>query len=206
MELTVAQVARAYGRTDRFVQLAVAGGMLARHRSFGRLSSVDDVAARAWSRALGRGRRWGPEVREAALDLLPGNDTPRLSSSERSRLRARLRVMSAQDIAHASGGLGAWARYRTDDVAGLQPAGPSAMADTELGLVPGRGSLTFARTDSLDRFELERDVVFDADGNLGVVERSADDDRRARGLLDTYLLGDTRESEAAAAELEGRSR
>jgi len=47
-------------------------------------------------------------------------------------------------------------------------------------------------------------VILDADGNLGVIERSRVDDRTARILLDTYLLGDVRQSAAAAAGLERR--
>jgi hypothetical protein len=75
---------------------------------------------------------------------------------------------------------------------------------TQLGIVPGEGWLTFIQTDDLDRYELEHDVTLDADGNLGVVERLRIDERPARILLDTYLLGDARQSAAAASELEGR--
>jgi hypothetical protein len=70
--------------------------------------------------------------------------------------------------------------------------------------VPGEGWLTFVQTDDLDRYELEHDVALDADGNLGVVERLCIDQRPARILLDTYLLGDARQSAAAASELENR--
>jgi hypothetical protein len=81
--------------------------------------------------------------------------------------------------------------------------GPSAVDAAQLGIVPGEGWLTFVQTDDLDRYELEHDVTLDADGNLGVVERPCIDDRPARILLDTYLLGDARQSTAAASELEG---
>ena len=85
MEMTVAQVARQHARTNRFVQQALRSGALSGHRAFGRTTSVDDVAVQAWSRALGRGRRWTDQVREAALDLLSTGHTDRLSASERSR-------------------------------------------------------------------------------------------------------------------------
>jgi len=113
--------------------------------------------------------------------------------------------MSATDIAHAAGGLGAWARYRGKSPIGLVRIGPSAANTGELGIVPGQGWLTFVQTDDLDRFEIDQDVNLDADGNLGVVERSRVDDRTARILLDTYLLGDARQSAAAAAELQRRA-
>ena len=206
MELTVAQVARQHARSDRFVQQALRLGALSGHRVLGRVTSVDDVAVQVWSRALGRGRRWTDQVREAALDLLSTGHTDRLSASERSRLRSRLRRMSATDMAHAAGGLGSsWARYRGKARTGLVRIGPSAAGRGELGIVPGEGWLTFVQTDDLDRFEIDEDVILDADGNVGVIERATVDDRIARILLDTFLLGDARQSAAAAAELERRA-
>lgn len=63
---------------------------------------------------------------------------------------------------------------------------------------------TFAYPNIFDRFELDHDVTLDADGNLGVVQRPGADERIARILLDTYLLGDARQSAAAASALEER--
>jgi len=113
--------------------------------------------------------------------------------------------MSATDMAHATGGLGAWARYRGTAPTGVVRIGPSAANPSELGIVAGEGWLTFVQTDDLDRFEMDQDVILDADGNVGVLERSRVDDRVARILLDTYLLGDARQSAAGAAELERRA-
>jgi hypothetical protein len=110
--------------------------------------------------------------------------------------------MSGADMAHAAGGLGTWARYRGTSAIGLVRVGPSAANTGEPGIVPGQGWLTFLQTDDLERFEIDQDVILDADGNIGVIERSRVDDRTARILLDTYLLGDARQSAAAAAELE----
>lgn len=84
--------------------------------------------------------------------------------------------------------------------------GPSIVDAAAMGVVPGQDWLTFHQTEDLDIYELEHDVVLDADGNLGVVERAHVDDRIARVLLDTYLLGDTRLSNAAGEELERRAR
>nr|NLI50767.1 hypothetical protein [Propionibacterium sp.] len=205
MELTVAQVAGQHARTPRFVQQAVRSGDLPALRLVGRLVVMDDLAATAWARSLARGRRWSSEVRDAALDLLSTGRTGRLSSSERSRLRSRLRGMSAAAIAHAAGGLGAWARYRVMQVPDLPRVGPSVVDEIGLGIVPGGGWVTFVETVDLTGFELTQDVILDADGNLGVVERPRPDPRIARVLLDTYLLGDARVSSAAATELESRA-
>lgn len=206
MELTVAQAAAQHGRTERFVQLALQTGDLPALRRIGRVTLFDDVAATAWSRSLARGRRWSQEVATAALDLLTSGRTERLSSSERSRLRARLRTMSARDIAHAAGGIGGgWGRYRVTRLPGLDMIGPSRVDEAELGIVPGAGWMNFAQTEDLDAFELENDAVLDADGDLGVIERPGVDDRLARVLLDTYLLADARLSAVAATELERRA-
>lgn len=206
MELTVAQVAGQHARTERFVQQAVRSGDLPALRLVGRLVLVDDLAATAWARALAPGRRWAAGVREAALDLLSTGRTDRLSSSERSRLRTRLRGMSAAGMAHAAGGLdGGWARYRVARVPDLPRVGPSVADQSGLGIVPGAGWVTFVETADLDRLELQHDVILDADGNLGVVERPASDTRAARVLLDSYLLGDARLSAAAGTELERRA-
>jgi len=199
----VTQIAGQHARTERFVQQAVRSGDLAALRLVGRVAVMDDLAVTAWVRGLARGRRWTGEVREAALDLLSTGRTDRLSSSERSRLRSRLRGMSAAAMAHAAAGLGGgWARYRVADVAGLTRVGPSMVDQARLGIVPGAGWVSFVETEDLDRLEFEHNVILDADGNLGVIERPQSDSRTARVLLDTYLLGDARLSAAAAAELE----
>lgn len=111
------------------MQLGLQGGALSGHRRHGRTVTVDDLAAQAWSRSLGRGRVWTARTRTVALDLLSGGQTTEMSSSERSRLRARLRTMSTTQIAHTAGGLGAWARYRgiaTDDMTRIGPSAADA--------------------------------------------------------------------------------
>ena len=108
--------------------------------------------------------------------------------------------MSATDMAHRcwwSGGVGPISPQVSDRPGQDRSFGCEL---GELGVVPGQGWLTFGQTDGLDRLEIDQDVILDADGNVGVVERSTVDDRTARTLLDTYLLGDARQSAAAAAE------
>ena len=207
MELTLAAVALQAGRGRRFVQQSVRRGDLAALRLVGRQVVVDDLAATAWTRSLASGRKWSIGVRDAAFDLLSFGRTVRLSASERSRLRSRLREMDAQSIAHAAGGLGgAWGRYRAASSPELDLIGPSRVTDRVGGVVPGGSWVRFGRTADLDRFEHDFDVVLDAEGDLGVVERADADDREARVLLDCYLLGDARLSQASAARLEVRAR
>jgi len=201
MELTVAQTAALTHTDAQLVRRAIRDGLLAALRRIGQTTVIDDIAATAWKRAVARGRLWTDEVREAALDLASIGKTDRLSYSERSRLRARLRAITAAEFAHAAGGVGGgWGRYASSHNIGA-PIGPDAVDLSALGIVAGDVGIHFARVDDLDSLELHNDVRLDAYGNLCVVERRADD-RTARILLDTYLLGGSRESAAAAAALE----
>ena len=202
MELTVAQTAALTHTDVQLVRRAIRDGLLAALRRIGQTTVIDDIAATAWKRAVARGRLWTDDVREAALDLASTGKTERLSSSERSRLRARLRTITAAEFAHAAGGLGgAWGRYAATSHDLGTPIGPDAVDLSTLGIVEGDVGIHFACVDDLDAFELHNDVRLDAYGNLCVVERPADD-RSARILLDTYLFGGSRESAAAAAALQ----
>jgi len=203
MEMTVQMVAGQSARTDRLVRQAVATGRLTALRNIGRHLLIDDVAATAWIRSSARGRLWAPHVREAAVDLLSTGTTEALHGPELSRLVSRLRSMPVPAIAHAAGGLGAWGRYR--GTATGTPVGPSALTAGRLGIVEGSGWMTFVSVPDLDAFESSHDVVLDADGEVGVLQRPYADDRAARLLLDCYLLGDARISAAAANELQERS-
>lgn len=61
-----------------------------------------------------------------------------------------------------------------------------------VGSVSVRGGVDrtlFIAVEDLDAFELAHDVTQDADGNLGVVQRVATDQRSAWALVDVYLQG-----------------
>lgn len=205
MELTVAQVANTTGTSPQYVRRAIAAGELAALRRIGRTVILDDLAVQAWDRSRARGRRWSEDVRRAAFDLLDAGTTQRLSSSERSRLRSRMRTATARDLAHLAGALGGgWARYRRNADGHLEGAAVAGLlpADLErLGLTAGNSRMALVTTPNLTDFELDNNVTLDASGDLGVVERD-EAGGRARALLDTYLLGSSRESNAAAAAIE----
>ncbi|PIE20247.1 MAG: hypothetical protein CSA64_04840 [Arachnia propionica] len=204
MEMTLQQIAASYHCSVRSVQLAVADETLSVHRQVGRSLIVDDIAALAWSRATSRGRRWSTRMRDAALDLLSEGKTAAVQGPEKSRLKRRLAMMTARDVAYASGGLGRWARYREYRPIHVPGIGPSAIASEELGIVSGAAPMRFGSAPDLTEFAVHPDLALDADGQLGIVERPERDDRIARVLLDTYLLGDARMSVAAAGLLEER--
>lgn len=200
MELTVIDAARIAGVSPRTVQRAVADGSLGLARVVGRQSTTDDLAVQAWMRTTCRGRKWSARIREAALDLLSGGPGDSITASERSRLRAALRGMRARQIA-SSAWIGMWARYRSLGEVDLQLIGPSAVDSLSLGMVAGDSWMRFAQADDLGRVEATQPVLAEPDGDLVVIERAADDGW-ARRMVDTYVLGDARESAAAARQLE----
>lgn len=204
MEITVTDAARIAGVSPRTVQRAVADGSLGLARLIGRQSTTDDLAVQAWVRTTSPGRKWSLRIREAAVDLLSGGPGDSITASERSRLRSALRVMSAQQMA-ASAWIGTWARYRTLGEVDLRPIGPSSVNPSSLGMVAGESWMRFAQVDDLGRFEATQPVLADPDGDLVVIERTHDD-RWARRMVDTYVLGDARESAAAGRELEAAAR
>lgn len=196
----MAEVAGLAGTSPRQVQRAITKGDLSLGRQVGRAHLVDDVAALVWRRSVARGRRWVPQARLAAFDLLESGETDLLSTSARSRLRSKLRRMTVAEFAHSAGGLGGkWARYRQLNDQ-LQLVEPLEIWDE--GMV-GEHPLRLVATDCLTAFEQANLVLPDADGALGVIERAADT-RLARRLLDGYLLGDSRASIIAAVEIESR--
>lgn len=209
MELSVADVANAQGVSTRHVRQAVATGALAALRRVANTVVIDDLAAQAWGRSRDRGRKWTDETRSAAFEMLEHGETARLSSSERGRLKAALRAMHVEQLAHRVGGLGgAWARYRrrsTGDLRGARATGPTTPGLAGLGLVGDASQMTFWVVDSLDDFELDNDVSLDASGELGVIERQ-EATGQSRTLLDAFLLGGARESSLAASKLEAMLR
>lgn len=204
MELTVTDAAQMAGVSARTAQRALADGSLGMARVIGRQITTDDLAVWAWIRTTSPGRKWSSRTRDAAIDLLSGGDGHSVSSSERSRLKAALRGMTAQQIA-SSAWAGTWARYRRLGEVAAQVIGPSVVEPSSLGLVSGSSWMTFVEVPDLERFEISEPVLADPDGDLVALER-AHDGRRARALVDTYVLGDARESAAAARELETAAR
>ncbi len=204
MEMTVAGAAQIAGVAPRTVQRALKSGHLGMARLIGRQVSTDDLAVQAWVRTTFRGRKWSPRIRDAAISMLSNERDVSISPSERSRLRSALREMSAHQIASSSWP-GTWARYRMLGQVDVSRIGPSVMDLTELGIIPGASWMHFAQVDSLDQFESTQPVIADPGGDLVVIERQRDD-RWARQLIDVYVLGDARESAAAARNIEELAR
>ncbi|WP_141679964.1 hypothetical protein [Tessaracoccus lapidicaptus] len=205
--MTVSDAAHEAGVTTHQVRAALRDGTLQAQHAFGREPVLDDIAVIAWKRSRSRGRRWSQRASQAALDLLSTGTTMHFTGSELSRLRRVLRTATPHHLAYLAGGLGGtWARYRgLETVTGLVPIGPSAVSDIIRFDTVGPREMSFVEVDDLNEFETRALVAPDGEGDLGVVERRPDR-RVARVLLDTYLLGDSRESTAAAQALMERAR
>lgn len=188
------------------VNVALRDGTLSALRSIGSEVVIDDLAAQAWNRSRSKGRRWTPQVRRAAFDLINDGTTSHLAGSELSRLRRVLRTATARHLAHLCGGIGGpCVRYRAlSEMTHLTKIGPSTLFDGEIGVVGSTSHVTFAETSNLDEFEATHLVSVTGSGSFFLVERKPEEGR-ARVLIDTYLLGGSRESHEAAWLLESAS-
>ncbi len=213
MELTISRAAEFAGVTARRLQQAAEAGDLPVQRVAGRTLLIDSAVLAAYLRTSRPGRRWGSRSAQAALELLDDGRTTLLSGSELSRLRTRLRGLSAADIAHRLNAASGWFRYRSvEDGPGgvlerVRATGPSALSDgglaEQLGLLPGPAHSVFGVVDDLSRAEIELALVLDGEGDIFLVERVGIGGI-AQTLVDIFLFGDARESVAAGAELERR--
>lgn len=200
MELTVADAAQIAGVSTRTVQRALEDGSLDMARTIGRQTTTDDLAVQAWIRTTTRGRKWSGRTRDAALDLL---------SNGRGDMVSPVRAIPA--ASGLAGSLRPAARFIDVDrhvvevsalgTVDVHLIGPSAVDPADLGIVAGESWMRFAEVLDLDELEATQPVSADPDGDLVVIERPHDG-RRARSLVDTYVLGDARESAADARELE----
>lgn len=207
MELTMSQAATETAVSVRSLQRAVQNGSLQASRQVGTHLLVDDIALSVWVRSQGRGRRWNDSTSRDALALLDQKEACFTTGTALSRLRGRLRQTTIPQLAYLVGGIaGRWNRYRsseTDLSNNLRLIGPSKANAHQLGLFEGTGWMTFAEVDNIADLEIDLGFLRDPSGNVGVVER-ARTDGESRTLLDTYLLGDARESSLAQHRLEAK--
>jgi len=207
MELTLSQAAAEADVSVRSLQRGIQNHSLQASRRIGNHLLVDDIALSVWLRAQGRGRRWNAVTVRAALELLDQGATDLATGTVLSRLKGRLREIPVPQLAYLLGGIqGRWTRYRSADDhlrVHLDLIGPSKADAQQLGLAEEGGWMTFAEAENVADLEFDLGLLRDPSGNIGVIER-AKTDGQARTLLDTYLLGDARESALARVALELR--
>jgi excisionase family DNA binding protein len=172
-ELSVSEAADRLGVTQARVRSLLASGRLVGRRA-GSLWLVDSdaVAQRVETVATAKGRPFSTRIAWTAAALLDGQETTWLSTSERSRLRTRLRQQDAQTYRWWMQARASTTRYRIADTdiaelfttPGVVLGGISAASHYGLGL--GHGNEAEIYTDAADRLVDEFFLVASARGNL----------------------------------------
>src|SRR6476469_268721 len=169
--LGVSEAASRLGVSTRQVQHLVTSGALNQvARGFVDASSVDRLLA---VRRGGRTRAWSEETAWGAVALLSGMDAFWLGESQRSRLRARLRELTAEELVARSRNRAVTRRY-----AGHQSAVSRVRTATVSTHLAAR-RLGLADTDAVDAYvaadelgELVRDNALAPDGGGSFVLRA----------------------------------
>jgi excisionase family DNA binding protein len=222
-QMTSAEAAQQLGIGVRQVERMVASGQLVCVGSVGRALLVDAASVhRHRERGAAKGRPWSTDTLRAAVELLQDGRTDRLESTQRSRLRAKLRHMTASDLVRAAHRRAKVRRYRasTSFLEALRgrvlltggaavdadrvTAGRFGLGTTQRDIVDGYVSRIIAE-EVVDRYRL----VDDAKGNVTL--RIADDVIGARGVADLVTVAldlaeslDARERAAGLAFLDER--
>lgn len=222
-QMTSAEAARRLGVGVRQVERLLGAGDLTRVGTVGRVALIDAASVhRLHGRGARRGRPWSTETIFAAIELLADGQTERLESTQRSRLRARLRRMDAEDLVRATSGRAEVRRYRASGSfldrirQSVTLTGSSAVDDRRD--VAGLFGLSSAQRDAVDGYVDRATVqhlvdryhlVDDAGGNVTL--RVADNWKAAGDVADDVVVAldlaeslDVRERSAGLALLSDR--
>lgn len=194
MEIVTQEAASQLGVSQRQVQRLARGGRFVSRTVAGRtvLAGRSLVAV---SRSRGRGRRWDDRTVAAAAELLDSGSTESIEGSQRSRLRARLRTISVQELAYQVLGdrVTLWRSTRSSLGAGELVDGLSSTGEgLEVKVV--QNATTFARRARL---------LEDADGGVLLIEL----DTKAPSVVAEvalYAYGDVRTSNVTRQRVQER--
>lgn len=192
MESATRTAALQLGLSQRQVQRMTRAGRLA-HRDIAGRTLVSSRSVLAASRSRGRGRPWEENTVRAACELLECGETTAMSGSQRSRLRARLRELSVDALAHQV--LGARVSLWR-----ATAASPSSIGDGDGSLTATGSSVHVAVTASADDLARQWRLINDATGQTVLVEL----DTTATAVVTDialYAYGDERSSSAARERL-----
>ena len=193
MFMSSMQAAAELGMTDRQVRRVVDAGHIQAERIAGRLALYENQVL-SYKHAHAQGRQWLDSTRLAALDMLSGIETERLTGSQKSRLKARIRGMDSNALARRILGH----TVSMYDAGASEAAIDSALAD-ELNLVGEWTKVLVARNSK--REAAKRRLVSNPNGRVAIIEGDAEH-RRALEAFALYSFGDTRERTAAAGWLQ----
>ena len=102
MSLSTSQAAAELGVSARQVRRAAASGRIVAAKA-GAAHAFSQRQIQSLERTKHRGRDWSIATQQAALDLLSMGSTSELTSSERSRLKQRLRSAEVGSLAGQMG-------------------------------------------------------------------------------------------------------
>lgn len=197
MPLSTSQAASELGVTARQVRRSAATGRIVATK-YGASHVFSQRQIQALERTAHRGRNWTDTTQKAALDLLAtGKNSDltnaALSSTERSRLKQRIRTMDVGALAgQVLRGRVSLRRAASDEAKSRFVA---ALA-SELGLSAGGGLGVLVAQDA-NRAARRARLGLDDAGDIAVVEGD-EVHRKALEALALYMYGDARESSAAS--------
>lgn len=197
MHLSTSQAASELGVSARQVRRSAASGRIVATKH-GASHAFSQRQVQALERTAHRGRNWTDEVQKAALDLLATGKTSdltntALSSTERSRLKQRIRTVDVGTLAgQILRGRVSLRRAVSDEAKSRFVAGLAG----ELGLSVGGGLGVLVAQDASRAARRGRLGLDDA-GDIAVIEGD-EAHRKALEALALYTYGDARESSAAS--------
>lgn len=193
METITREAASQLGVSQRQVQrLAHAGRVMSRDVAGRKVISQKSIVAA--SRSMERGRRWDERTVAAAAELLEGGTTERVTGSQRSRLRARLRTVSVAELAYHALGERATLWRRAGQVTARSGSEGDGLTST------GHGLQIKIVKNAAATARLER-LLEDTDGDILLVQLDTDAPAVIEDIA-LYAYGDTRTSSAAQRRIE----
>jgi hypothetical protein len=196
MLLSTSQTAAELGISARQVRRSAASGRVVATK-YGAAHVFSQRQVQALERTTHRGRNWTDTVQTAALDLLASGKTSdssnaELSSTERSRLKQRIRTIDVGALAgQVLRGRVSLRRAASDEAKSRFVAALTS----ELGLSPGGGLGVLVAQDA-SRAARRARLGLDDSGDIAVVEGN-EEHRKALEALVLYMYGDARECAAA---------
>lgn len=195
MDTVTREAASQLGVSQRQVQrLAHSGRIVSRDVAGRKVISQKSIVAA--SRSMERGRRWDERTVAAAAELLDGGTTERVTGSQRSRLRARMRTVSAAELAYHALGERVTLWRRVGQASAFSESAADGFTATGQGLQIRvvRNAAATARRERL---------LEDTDGDILLVELHTDAPAVIEDIA-LYAYGDTRTSGAAQQRVEAR--
>jgi len=171
--MTTRDAAGRLGISQRQVQRLIAAGRLPSTRTAGDAWVVEALAVNAMTRARpDRGRPWSPATAWAALWRLSGLEVDWLDRRTTSRLTARLKSISPEELLHATRRRAVIGRYRVSEsfLAELRSAvvlsGAGAMTAATFGMEAASTSLDgYCDSEASNRIVHDFHLIEDARGN-----------------------------------------